>query len=337
MAELTGQVIFTSEEIATFPQGPPGPPGPPGGGGSGVPYVIASAPAFPTDAKAAIQAGLDTVNVDRGGDVLLKQGKYRLASGLASQRQGLTFRGEGMPGLDAVTCKGSTQLVAVDGIQALTLGSPTSHGTRGYWVSGLHVYCDGPLRTGIGILFQLAENCIIDDLSVSDYKSGTGIAVSGGTNLSGNAQYFTVRNLRVASCQVGLKLLGVAAHGLHLSGGYFSGDPTSSARVGTGVLAEGADTLNVDGTRFQGWETCINIRKNPGHMVKARFENFGTAVRIGGEARGVIITGSFTRGNVGVHVEAGARNILFAPAYVAPDVTQPFVVEEPHASVRMEY
>jgi hypothetical protein len=336
MATLSGQVTFTPEEIAAFPQGPPGPSGPAGGGSSGVRAVI-SAPSFPADAKPAIQAGLDMANPDRGGDVILTQGRYRLSSGLLSQRQGLTFRGEGMPGLDSATCRGSTQLVAVDGIQALTLGNPNAHQTRGYWLSGLHVMCDGPLRTGIGVYFQLAENCIIDDLSVSDYKNGTGIAVSGGTSPSGNAQYFTVRNLRVAACLTGLRLIGVAAHGLQLLGGYFSGDPTSSTRFGTGVLSEGADTLNVDGTRFQGWETCINIRKNPGHMIRARFENFGTAVRIGGEARGVTITGSFTRGDVGVYVEAGARNILFQPAYVAPDVNQPFVVEDSHASVRMEY
>ena len=89
--------------------------------------------------------------------------------------------------------------------------------------------------------------------------------------------------------------------------------------------------------RFGGWDTAINLRKNSGHQVRGRFENFNVAVRVGGACKGVRITGAFTRGQIGVYVEAGARNVLFDPVFVSSDVQQPFVVEEPHSSVRMVY
>lgn len=361
MAEVQGEVTFTPEEVATFPPGPTGPSGPKGdpgapgpagpagpagpsgSGASGVSAVIANAPQDPNDSKAVIQAAWNGLNVNRGGDVLIVQGRYRLLSGLASTIQGLNFCGEGMPGIDKQTCLGSTQLHFPDGLVCLKLGNLATHQTRGYGLRKLHVVADGPLGSGVGVQILNAEEDIFEDVSISDFAAGIGLELNGGTyivggpSVGGNAQYIEARNLRIANCQVGMKLVGPAS--IRLDGGYFNGNPmglTAGHRRGTGILLEGG-AVDTYGTRFQTWETAINLRKNPSHMIRGIFENNTTAVRIGSECRGVTIEGPFAQCNVAVHVEAGARNITFRPSWLNPDVLQPFVVEEPHPSVKMEY
>ncbi len=208
----------------------------------------------------------------------------------------------------------------------------------------MHLLADGPLGNGRGVVILNAEGDILEDLSISDFIAGTGLHIDGG---AGNAQYINARNLHVANCLVGLHMLG-PVNGLRVSGGYFAGYPPSAispaSRRGTGILLDGGDTLMVTDTHFQTWATCINLRKNLGHKIDARFENFGEAVRIGGGAtggipnsRGIHITGSFVNGGTAVYVEAGARNIRFEPRYLSPDVTTPWVVEEPHSSITMVY
>lgn len=344
MAEVT----FTQAEIDGFPHGPQGEQGVPGpqgvpGSSAGARTVITNAPAYPADAQPVIQAGLNTADVNRGGDVRLVQGRYRIASGLASQIQGLVFIGEGMPGTDNVTARGSTQIVTADGITGISLGVQGSHQTRGYGLKRLHVFADGPVGNGTGVAIYGAEQSILEDIAISDYKAGIGLLIDGGVylggtqNVGGNAQYIEARNIHLSQCLIGLKIVGPVT-GLRIAGGNFGNNNQSlNARSGTGLLLEGGDTLDVDGARFGGWDTCINLRKNAGHQVRGRFENFGTAVVVGAECRGVRIGGSFTRGQIGVHVEAGARNVLFEPTFLATDVGQPFVVDEPHPSVRMIY
>jgi len=293
-------------------------------------------PAYPADARPVIQAALSSVDVNRGGQVSLSQGRYK-AGGLTSTIQGLDFRGDGMPGLDTATCKGSTQIVVPDGMDGLTLGTLATHGARGYGARGIHFIADAAAGNGRGIVILNAENDILDDLSISDFVAGVGLDINGG---GGNAQYITARNLRISNCGTGLRMAG-PVNGFRLQGGYFAGYPPSAtapaSRRGTGISMEGGDTLMVTDAIFQTWQTCIDIRKNTGHKVDARFENFGTAVRIGGLCKGVFITGCFTNGGTAVYVEAGARNIKFSPRYLSPDVMTPFTVEEPHPSVQMVY
>ena len=352
------EVVFTPEEIAAFPQGPTGPQGPAGPAGSQGPPgpkgdagpvgptgaagasalgLITGVPAYPTDGKPVIQAALNTLDVNRGGDRHLGQGRYALSTSLSSVIQGLNFCGEGMPGISDTLSRGSTQLVAAAGITALALGTPGTHQTRGYGVRRVHFIGGG---TGTGIAIFDAEGCILEDLSVSDYGAGVGVLIDGGVytpgaSVGGNAQYITARNLRIARCLVGLKLVG-PANGLRLDGGYFEGSANGATREGTGLLAEGGDTLRSVGSVWQGWETCVNLRKNEGHeLVAPRFENFNTALRVGGETKGFRLSGGcFNNGHTAVYVEAGAKDVLLDPGYIASDVTNPFVIE-PGAEVEI--
>ncbi len=85
------------------PQGVPGDVGPigPAGSSAGARTVITTTPAYPADAKAIIQAGLNTADANRGGQVILVESRSKILSGLSSAVQGLDFTGEGMPGIDA--------------------------------------------------------------------------------------------------------------------------------------------------------------------------------------------------------------------------------------------
>lgn len=299
--------------------------------------VPASVPAYPADATVVIQAAMSGLAPGLGGNVFLTHGKYK-AGGLTSVIQGLDLSGEGMPGLDAATDTGSTQICVPDGVTGITLGLASTHQTRGYGLRRLHFIGDGPLGNGKGAVILGAENCILQDLSISDFPAGTGLTIDG--NPGGNAQYIVANNLRIANCLVGL-YLDHAANGLRLTNGYFAGYPplavTPSARRGTGLLLNSGDTLMVTDTVFQTWATCINIRNHVGHKIDARFENFGVAVRVAGTCKGAYITGCFNNGSTAVYVEAGARNIKFAPRWLEGDVVTPFFVEQPHPTVQMIY
>lgn len=310
--------------------GPSGPVGP-AGSSAGARTVITNMPVYPADGKAILQAGLDTADVNRGGLVLITESRSKLLTGVASTRQGLVIKGEGMPGVDKVTCLGSTQLAIADGITGITLGTAGTHQTRGYGLERLHIFADGPLGDGTGVKILNAEENILRDLSISDFVAGKGLVIDG-TN--GNCQYIIADNLRIARCQIGLHQLGPTS--IHFNAGYFNGYPqdlSAATRTGTGYLLDGGSCL-ISNTVFQCWQTAINLRKNNSRIV-ARFENNGVGVRIGGLVNGCLIEGQFTSTTTPIYIEAGARNIRIRRWLVAPDCG-PCIIEEPHPSIVFE-
>lgn len=293
-----------------------------------------TAPSYPTPADDAITAGINAVAPTWGGDAHLGAGRYALTSGVVSNVQGVNFSGEGQPGICSQLAKGATQLVVSDGVTGLSFGAGQTHQTLGYGLRRLHIYAAGPQGNGVGVKITNAEQNILEDLTVSDFVNGTAVLIDG-LGSGGNAQYTDARNLNIGYSLIGLHLTGVA-NGFRLAGGYFSGYPNSlTIRMGTGILVEDTDTFDLNGTRLQGWNTAVNIRDSNSHRVYGRFEACNTAIRIGGNAYGVKIGGNFCHCGVGVYVEAGAKHIRFEPDWLAADVEQPFVVEQPDPTIQM--
>src|SRR5688572_32939458 len=118
-----------------------------------------TAPSYPTDAKPAIQAVLNSIDVNRGDTVLLPQGRYK-AGALTSNIQGLYFTGEAMPGLEDFNNRGSTQIVVPSGLDGLVLGQTGQHKVRGFGLERLHFIGEGT-GTGRGVAIIDAERCIL--------------------------------------------------------------------------------------------------------------------------------------------------------------------------------
>lgn len=286
--------------------------------GSLVGFEVAP-PAYPADAAPAMQAAMDLVDANRGGLVRVKQGRYRLATGLVSSRQGLVLEGEGMPGVSDIYARGSTHLVVADGKVGLTLGSAGSHQTRGYGIRNLHFISE--TGTGGGILLVNTESSILQDAGASNFTAGFGVKIDGGSQAGSNGQYTELRNLRVGRCQVGLHLAGNAPNGTRLLGGYLCGQEAGTPQAGTAILVERGDTLRLFGTVIQGWAVGVDLALNGGHELHGpRFEFCTTGLRVGAACRGVALAGgSFVNGgpgSVAVVVEAGARQVYLRPALV---------------------
>lgn len=286
--------------------------------GGGVGFVV-SPPVFPADASPAVQAAIDAVDANRGGLVRVRQGRYRLATGLVSARQGLVLEGEGMPGVSDTYARGSTQFVVAPGQVGLTLGTAGTHQTRGYGVRNLHFISED--GSGGGIHLVNCESSIVEDAGASNFTAGFGVKVDGGGQAGANAQYSELRNLRVGRCLVGLHLAGNAPNGARLLGGYLCGQEASSPRAGTAILVERGDTLRLFGTVIQGWAVGVDLALNGGHELHGpRFEFCDLGLRVGAACRGVsLFGGSFVNGgpgSTGIVVEAGAEKVYLRPSLI---------------------
>lgn len=278
--------------------------------------LVVSPPAFPADASPAIQAALDLVDANRGGLVRVRQGRYRLATGLVSTRQGLVVEGEGMPGVSDTYARGSTQFVVAPGQVGITLGQASTHQTRGYGLRRLHFIAED--GTGGGILLLNCESAIVEDAGASNFTAGYGIRVDGGNAAGSNAQYGELRNLRVGRCLVGLHLAGNAPNGTRLMGGYLAGQEASSPRAGTAIYVERGDTLRLFGTVIQGWAVGVDLALNGGHELHgARFEFCDLALKVRAGCRGVsVVGGSFVNSGTAIEVEAGAQAVYLRPSLI---------------------
>lgn len=283
--------------------------------GGQVGFVV-SPPAFPADASPAMQAALDLVDANRGGLVRVRQGRYRLATGLVSTRQGLVLEGEGMPGVSDTYARGSTQFVVAPGQVGITLGAAGSHQTRGYGLRRLHFIAED--GTGGGILLLNCESAIVEDAGASNFTAGYGVRVDGGNAAGSNAQYGELRNLRVGRCAVGLHLAGNAPNGTRLFGGYLAGQEASSPRAGTAIYVERGDTLRLFGTVIQGWACGVDLALNGGHELHgARFEYCDLALKVRAGCRGVsVVGGTFVNSGTAIEVEAGAQAVYLRPSLI---------------------
>lgn len=281
----------------------------------GVGFVV-SPPAFPADASPAMQAALDLVDANRGGLVRVRQGRYRLATGLVSARQGLVLEGEGMPGVSDTYARGSTQFVVGPGQVGITLGTAGTHQTRGYGLRNLHFISED--GSGGGVRLLNCESSIVEDAGASNFTSGFGVQVDGGGQAGSNGQYTELRNLRVGRCAVGLHLAGNAPNGTRLLGGYLCGQEASSPRAGTAVFVERGDTLRLFGTVIQGWAVGVDLALNGGHELHGpRFEFCDTALKVRAGCRGVsLVGGSFVNSGTAVEVEAGAQAVYLRPSLI---------------------
>lgn len=271
------------------------------------------------DDSAAIQSALDAVDANRGGVVYfpLSVLGYRLATGLVCSIQGTILLGEGMPGTSSTEANGSTQIRTDAGITAIRFDTG-SHGTLGMGMKNIHVRPMPSVSTGNGIVVDDIERMLFEDVTISDYASGTGLSFTAG--VGGNCQYAILRNLSVGGCLVGVHFGAVSANGALIEGGYFSNALTPPANS-IGIWIEYGDTQKLYGTVIQGYQTGVLIESAAGgqELHGARFEFCNTGIRIESPAYNVgIFGGSFDNTllggsrspNIGIQIDSGVSNTL---------------------------
>jgi hypothetical protein len=276
-----------------------------------------------TDDSAAIQAAINSLDSNRGGTVFFPQGRYRIATGLTVTVQGTELVGEGQPGVSRSQGSGSSRIISDDGITAITAYTG-GHGTVGFVFRQLHIVAASGSTTGSGIVIKNAENCVIQDVTCSDYIGGTGLLIDG---LSGNAQYATLVNFSAGDCLTGLKTQGTGPNGLRMFGGYFAGAGTTPRASSIAISLTTGDTSRLFGVVVQGYETGVYISSTAkGHELHGpRFEYCNICLRIGGSASYfTLFGGSFTNsllnntgaGNIGIQVNSGATNVVLEPTVI---------------------
>lgn len=274
-----------------------------------------------TDDHAAIQAAIDSLPPGRGGKVFFPRGSYRISTGLTVVHQGTELCGEGNPGFSRDNGAGSSRIISDNGIDAITCYSG-SHGTIGYVLRSLHIHAATGATTGNGVIVKDTENGIIEDVTCSDYIGGIGLKIDG---LSGNAQYWTLRNFSAGDCLTGFKQTGAAPNGTRMFGGYFAGAGTTP-RVGSkGIWVDTGDTFREYGVVVQGYETGRYYNSpasgaNELHGPRSEFCNinyrFGASEKqctmYGGSCDNNLLVNTGA-GNIGIQIDAGATDISISP------------------------
>lgn len=278
-----------------------------------------------TDASDAINEALEGLDLNRGGDLFVPQGRYRLASSLLMSRQGSVFVGEGKPGTHKLQALGSTRLLPDEGVTAIVAGTG-SHATIGFGFENLHVVGQG---SGAGIVVRNAERTTVKNVTCSDFTSGAGFQIDG---QSGNAQYAHFDNYSGGDCLYGLHLTGLAPNGLRLFGGYFQGAGVTPRPGSIGIYVEKGDTARLFAPVIQGYETGIHIASSAAgheiHGLRSEYNNIG--IRFSNTTNPLVLGGTFTKSfltapAIGIQVDASVTGARLMPGYIAADVATPIL------------
>lgn len=284
-----------------------------------------------TSNSTALTNAIAALDVNRGGTVRFPQGRYYFATGVTTNLQGLVIEGEGNPGSSNTLGRGSTQLIAADGITWLTINSSAaSFQTRGPVFRNFHLYANTGATTGNGILAKYVQAGIVENVTCSDFIGGYGLKIDG--TAGANAQYWQVTNYNGTRNLTGLHLKN-AANGCRVIGGYFEGGIEGAAttpRIGSkGIYVESGDTPRFIGVVIQGYETGIHIVSPAAdhQMIGCRTEFCNIGVRIASRnvqmygcsfANSILIKGSagagYSQDSIAVQLDSGAANCLLIPS-----------------------
>ncbi len=233
-----------------------------------------------TDDSAAIQAAIDSIDVNRGGTVYLPQGKYYIATGLTCTTvTGLHLMGEGSPGIDHTVAKGSTQIIVGDGQWGLTLGDFSAEYWRGWRASNLQFF-EKNAGMALGGLWQKSgSDSSFYSCEFGNFTAGKGIYLDG-SNGSGGTGHYSQYNSFV-DCRVGICLTGIhcfQSGGNRFTNCYVNGGVNSVPGTGNlGVKFELGDSNMLIGTLLSGYDTLVEIGNNLySKMVACRVEDWRT-------------------------------------------------------------
>lgn len=282
-----------------------------------------------TDDTAAIQAAIDACDANRGGTVFFPQGRYRIASGLTVSKPGTRLLGEGLPGQgrDSAyhSAQGSSRIISDNGITAITCNYG-SHSTLGFAFENLHLLAASGSTSGNGITIEDAERTLIRNITCSDYEAGYGLRLNGS-----NTQYAELVNYSAGDCLYGLYLVGGAANGVRIWGGYYEGVGHTPRSGSVGIWVDTGDTCRIFGVVIQGYETGIFLDSpGNGHQVYGpRFEYCNIGLRVGSTSVGTLLVGGSWSNtllagggsSIGIQVDSGATNTVLLPGYMSSDVT----------------
>lgn len=270
-----------------------------------------------TDDSAAIQAAIDACDANRGGTVLFPQGRYKIVTGLIVTKPGTQLIGEGGRGVSSDLANGSTRIIVGNGIWGVTIGSSSSSIFLGSSIRDL-MFCEENAGQALGgVKLLRTSNCYFEGLQVGAFTAGTGFLADG---TGDQTQYNTFVDCRFGKCAKGYEQK--AANGTVMLSCYFDGStngltPTAST---TGCLITSGDTFRAIGTRFQGYDTLLDLSANIGHHVEAaRFEVFTTQaviLRGGAGAQGAKITGqadNSLNGSIGT-------GVVLSSGVIDPDI-----------------
>jgi hypothetical protein len=155
-----------------------------------------------------------------------------------------------------------------------------------------------------GLLFRGISGAALFNVCCSDFRAGYGMKFDGG---AGNVtMYNELVACQANNCQTGI--WGVHANGAILHGGLLDANNDKANAVvpgSTGIRWTGGDSLQVHGTRFQSYETHLDVTADDCSILGTRHEAWVTGIRIAGNYATVIpssMDNSFYNSGAGVAI-----------------------------------
>jgi hypothetical protein len=242
-----------------------------------------------TDDTTALQAAIAALPAN-GGTLYFPQGTYLISGTLDfGSRLGVKVVGEGKPGQSATVATGATTIKYTGTGWAIKWAVGAASALfNGITIENLHV--QGNSNSAGGIWLGNASNCLLRDVTVSDFKNATttGTGVKIGDTTTTGAQYNTLENVSPGACDIGLDIF--QANGTRVIGGHFE-DVTPTPRTGTyGIrVRTDSDTTALIGIIIQGWDTLLDLAATGASALGVRCEAFKTvAYNISGQKCSVL-------------------------------------------------
>lgn len=296
-----------------------------------------------SDDSAAIQAAHDSLP-PAGGTLQFPAGTCYVPRSIKSTKPNVVWKGAGVGAFDGggIT-PSSTELVTDQSDVILEIGDEAAANHGGHVIEGLGFRDLGGKSAG-AIRIARMNHVRIRDVGISDFVSGFGVKFQGVRSsilpmIVGLKARETRFPIQTVSPVIGMQVIG----------GFLALSHPQSGSIGIDWNSPGSNSLRVDGTAIDNFETGVRIQGDQAHIA-ARFEASTAYTSAGHRAHVHIVRGSgnvvagsdFVRGAMGIKVDTRGMVIIGPNTYTVPPtafidlgLADNYFINEPYANPPM--